>query len=269
MPEKAAKKVAKKARKASPETDQAAEPAASKKPPRPKVVTSQANTPVLTVERLPIDQVLPSERNARAHDERNLAAIRASWEEHGQVEPLLMRKESNRLIGGNGRLQVAKDLGWTEVSVIRLSMGQLKSESLGIHLNRTAELGHWDLGVLGEIGADLRDAGIELTNYGWSAEELEAVFKPTDSDLDAGFANEPDAPETPAPKAAAGESGPEAEAGQEADHVRMVQLFFSEKTQAEFMGYVDAAMVVLQTENVTDTVLEILRQYSASSSKAA
>lgn len=42
------------------------------------------------VETLPLDDLHQDPANAREHDARNLNAIQASLEDHGQVEPLVV-----------------------------------------------------------------------------------------------------------------------------------------------------------------------------------
>ena len=58
----------------------------------------------LTIRRVPLGDLHQDPANARAHDARNLEAIRASLARFGQAEPLVVQAGSGRVIGGNGRL---------------------------------------------------------------------------------------------------------------------------------------------------------------------
>ena len=71
------------------------------------------------------------------------------------------------MVAGNGTLEAAKSLGWTEIAVARTPIGwtwdQIKAFALAD--NRTAELAEWDDKVLA-------DQLLELDANGWELEEL-------------------------------------------------------------------------------------------------
>ena len=87
----------------------------------------------------------------------NLASIEASLQRFGQAEPLVVQKSTGRVIGGNGRLVVMKKLGWAQCDVVELDVDDLTATSLGIALNRTAELAEWDEPVLAKLLKELRE----------------------------------------------------------------------------------------------------------------
>ena len=62
------------------------------------------NTQELAITRVPLDALHLDPANARAHDERNLAAIEASLARFGQAEPLVVQAGTGRVIGGIGRM---------------------------------------------------------------------------------------------------------------------------------------------------------------------
>ncbi|MGQ0802007.1 MAG: hypothetical protein ACT4NL_18070, partial [Pseudomarimonas sp.] len=68
----------------------------------------------LTIRRVPIDSLHQDPANTRLHDERNLAVIKASLTRFGQQTPIVV-DERNVIRKGNGTLQAAKALGWTEI----------------------------------------------------------------------------------------------------------------------------------------------------------
>ena len=74
------------------------------------------------------------------------------------------------MVAGNGTLEAAKSLGWTEIAIARTPVGwtwdQIKAFALAD--NRTAELAEWDDKVLADQlleldanGWDLKDIGFE------------------------------------------------------------------------------------------------------------
>lgn len=94
--------------------------------------------------RVKLDELHEDPANARLHPDENLADIRASLKEFGQVEPLVVQKSSGKVIGGNGRLKVMRELGWAECDVAYVDMDNAKSTALGIALNRAGERAEWN-----------------------------------------------------------------------------------------------------------------------------
>lgn len=104
----------------------------------------------VNVETVALDNLHQDPANARAHDDRNIQSIRDSLQEFGQVEPLIVHQETGKVIGGNGRLQAMRDMGWDEAQVVQLDVTELEATKLAIALNRTAELATWDEDVLAQ-----------------------------------------------------------------------------------------------------------------------
>lgn len=114
--------------------------------------------------------------NARVHPEANLRAIRASLEQWGQVEPLVVQRSTDRVIGGNGRLQVMRELGWRKAQVHYLDLDDQKAQALGVALNRSGELAEWDEPVLANILEDFRDLPDFDFDLGFSAKEIDRLI---------------------------------------------------------------------------------------------
>jgi ParB-like chromosome segregation protein Spo0J len=122
--------------------------------------------------------------NARLHDERNLAAIKSSLSRFGQVEPIVVQKKTNRVIGGNGRVVVLREMGEVEVDVVELDIGDQRAKELSLLLNRSADLSSWDDDALRAIH---EAGGVDLLAAGWTEAELVALLAPSD--------DEPEVPE--------------------------------------------------------------------------
>jgi hypothetical protein len=139
----------------------------------------------LAISRVSLGDLVADPANARKHDERNLAAIRASLREHGQVEPLVVQRSSRVVIGGNGRVAAMRAEGWTEADVVYLDIDDTTARKLSIRLNRTAELAEWDEGVLSRTLIDLAkaDETLDLGGLGFSADDFRDLvlrFAPND-----------------------------------------------------------------------------------------
>ena len=127
-------------------------------------------------------------KNARKHSARNLEAIAASLEKFGQRKPIVVHR--GVVLAGNGTLEAAKSLGWTEIDVAEVpeDWDNDTAKAYALADNRTAELAEWD-------ESELAKQLLELDEKGWNIEELgfkqREVEKPEPIDQD-------DVPEAPA-----------------------------------------------------------------------
>ncbi|CAB4157475.1 COG0863 DNA modification methylase [uncultured Caudovirales phage] len=110
--------------------------------------------------------------NARRHDAKNLASIEGSLRLFGQRKPIVVTG-ANVVVAGNGTLEAAKALGWTNIDVVRIpidwSPEQVKAYALAD--NRTAELAEWDAKVLAEQLVELDAVGWNVAEFGFDALE--------------------------------------------------------------------------------------------------
>ena len=120
----------------------------------------------LRIETVNINSLTPDPTNARKHDGKNLKAIASSLEKFGQRKPIVVTPDSI-VVAGNGTLEAAKSLGWTQIAIARTPVGwtwdQIKAFALAD--NRTAELAEWDVDTL-------KNQILELDANGWEIEEL-------------------------------------------------------------------------------------------------
>lgn len=168
-------------------TPKAAQTAPAPAPPGAKPVPEKAEAtkaqakhrivPALKGMVVKIDELVPDPENARLHPERNLAAIKDSLRLYGQVKPVVVRKATNVIVAGNGTVEAAKALGWTEVAAVFVNMNEVEAAGYGLADNRTAELAKWDFEVVARLDKLLLAA--EHAVVGWSNEELE-VLRATD-----------------------------------------------------------------------------------------
>jgi len=122
----------------------------------------------LTVTTAPIDTLALDPRNARKHGRRNLDAIKASLAEFGQRRPLVVDIDMT-VIAGNGTLEAARDLGWSEidVTVVPADWTPEQARAYALADNRTAELATWDEDVLFETLTELDLAGWDVDALGF------------------------------------------------------------------------------------------------------
>src|SRR5215213_2165895 len=97
----------------------------------------------------PLDRLIPSPRNARTHNDAQVAEIAGSIRAFGFTNPVLVG-DSGDVIAGHGRLAAARLLGLTEVPVIQVSgLTEVQHRQLMLADNRIAMNAGWDLEMLG------------------------------------------------------------------------------------------------------------------------
>jgi hypothetical protein len=140
---------------------------------------------VLQIEMMTVEQLVPYVRNARTHDEDQIAQIAASIAEFGFTNPILIG-EDDVIVAGHGRLMAAKRLGLDEVPVIVLAhLTEAQRRALVIADNRIAENAGWDRAMLAAEYAALRDEGFDLDLLGFDDAEIDDLMAGL-GDLDEG-----------------------------------------------------------------------------------
>jgi ParB-like chromosome segregation protein Spo0J len=120
----------------------------------------------LKIEKVAINSLTPDPANARKHDERNIKAIADSLKQFGQRKPITVTPDSI-VVTGNGTMQAAKSLGWSEIVIARTPVGWTWEQirAWAIADNQTALLAEWDDKVLA-------DQLLQLDANGWELEQL-------------------------------------------------------------------------------------------------
>ena len=137
----------------------------------------------MKIEKKKTSQLEFDPKNARKHSETNIKAIASSLKEFGQRKPIVVTTE-NVVIAGNGTLEAAKSLGWSDidVTVVPKDWNEERLKAFALADNRTAELAHWDaselLDQLSEINNfEMSDFGFDLSEY----EELDTSYSEAES----------------------------------------------------------------------------------------
>lgn len=120
----------------------------------------------LAVEYVPIDSIKPYERNAKLHPPEQIAQIKRSIEVFGFRDPIGVWHDE--IVEGHGRHIAAKELGFTEVPVIRLdTMTDEERRAYALAHNKLTMNSDFDFGVLdteldGIIDIDMSEFGFDL-----------------------------------------------------------------------------------------------------------
>ena len=119
---------------------------------------------------VPIESLTPDPANARKHGTKNLDAIKASLAKFGQRKPIVVQREGMVVRAGNGTLEAAKALGWTEIAAVVLDDDNATASQFAIADNRTAELAEWDDPVLAALLEPMDD--VTRNSLGFTDEDV-------------------------------------------------------------------------------------------------
>lgn len=141
------------------------------------------------IEQIKTADLVPYARNAKKHDEAQVAKLAGSIREFGFNNPVLIDAD-NGIIAGHGRVMAAQKLALASVPCLRLShLSETQKRAYILADNRLAELGGgWDAEMLKLELADLGDLDVDLDGIGFGADDLqdlELSEEPETSDVDA------------------------------------------------------------------------------------
>lgn len=121
---------------------------------------------------VPVDTLIPYEKNARTHSDEQINQIANSIKEFGFTNPILV-DSSQGIIAGHGRLAAAKRLKLDKVPVIILDhLTPAQKRAYVIADNKLALNSGWDTQLLSEEIEALRLEDFDVSVLGFSEEEL-------------------------------------------------------------------------------------------------
>ncbi len=146
-----------------------------------------------SIKSVPVEQLIPYARNARTHNDEQIAQIAASIREFGWTNPILVDGERG-IIAGHGRLAAARKLGISEVPVIELRhLTEAQKRAYILPDNQLAANAGWDTDLLKIELGDLAEQHFDLSLLGFDAEFLDGLLA---DDPQEGLTDPDEAPET-------------------------------------------------------------------------
>lgn len=128
---------------------------------------------------VPVSSLNLDPANVRRHSARNLSAIEASLKRWGQRLPIVVQREGMIVRAGNGRLEVARRMGWEYIAAVVVDGAHAEETAFAIADNRTAELADWDDDALRAMVAALpKDAAAAAWGSDEDIRELMAGGRP-------------------------------------------------------------------------------------------
>ncbi len=124
-------------------------------------------------ENVPINQLIPYEKNARTHSEEQIERIIKSLKEFGFVNPVLV-DQNYGVIAGHGRILAAKKIGLTEVPCIFVEdLTEEQKRAYIIADNKLALDAGWDFEILKTELEDLEKLNFDISLTGFDIDELD------------------------------------------------------------------------------------------------
>jgi ParB-like chromosome segregation protein Spo0J len=124
-----------------------------------------------------VDDLQYDPENPRKHNDKNIQAIAASLKEFGQQRPIVVTSKGI-VVAGNGTLEAARLLKWSEIAVHELPFDDLeRARAYAIADNRSGDLSSWDEQVLYKTLNALDDSILESTGFNFSdLDDLERLL---------------------------------------------------------------------------------------------
>lgn len=214
---------------------------------------------------LPLDSVKPNPWNPNRMTDEMKKSMKHGFIKDGWLvsQALLIWGKDDKgvqrdiIIDGEHRWSTAKDLGMPEGPMVFLDgVSEAEAKALTIKMNQKrgefvdtllADVLH---DIAAELGTD--DLGLDL---GFGDEELMTLMADAPEAMEAGTADAHRAEQS---------KGYEAEVGDgkmrsSGTHVRLIQLFFDKEQHDEFQVLIQKLSKIYKTTNVTETVLEAVR----------
>ena len=126
----------------------------------------------MEIVKVDINELISPEYNPRQITDDEMEKLKNSINEFGYIDPIIVNRVNNHIVGGNQRYEALKSLGYTDVDVIFIDEPDLNREqALNIALNKIS--GEWDFVKLADILDDLELNDFDISLTGFDDLELE------------------------------------------------------------------------------------------------
>lgn len=128
-------------------------------------LTKECTMKKLKIEYVSIGDLKPYERNAKLHPKEQVEQIKNSIKEFGFNDPVAVWKD-NEIIEGHGRLIAAKELGLTEIPIIRLDdLTDQQRKAYMLAHNKLTMNSDFDMKILAEEIENILD--FDMSSFGF------------------------------------------------------------------------------------------------------
>ena len=131
----------------------------------------------LKIEYVDINSIKPYEKNAKLHPQEQIEQIKKSIEQFGMDDPIGIWKDE--IVEGHGRLIACKELGYTEVPIIRLDhLTDEERKAYTLAHNKLTMNSDFDINLLNEELGNFDT--IDMSNFGF---DIDIELDINDSDF--------------------------------------------------------------------------------------
>ena len=136
----------------------------------------------LKIEYVDINIIKPYENNAKLHPEEQIEQIKKSIKQFGMDDPIGIWK--NEIVEGHGRLIACKELGYTEVPIIRLDhLTDEERKAYTLAHNKLTMNSDFDFNML---DSELANLDIDMSDFGFEVPDINVDDYGTDFELPSG-----------------------------------------------------------------------------------
>ena len=131
----------------------------------------------MKIEEIEISKLKPATYNPRQINTKQYNDLKKSIERFGLVDPIIINKNGNVVIGGHQRLKIIKSMGEKTIGCIVLDLNKEQERELNIRLNKNS--GEFDFDILSsEFDID------ELVDWGFKHIDLGLNIDKIDEDVE-------------------------------------------------------------------------------------
>ena len=126
----------------------------------------------MKIEKIEISKLKPATYNPRQITKKQYSDLKESIVSFGLVDPIIINKNGNIVIGGHQRLKICKELKYKDVDCVVLELNKEQERELNIRLNKSG--GEWDMDILAnEFDIDeLKEWGFKDIEFGFNIDKI-------------------------------------------------------------------------------------------------
>ena len=127
----------------------------------------------MNIEKIEISKLKPARYNPRQISTKQYNDLKKSIERFGLVDPIIINKNENVVIGGHQRLKIIKSLGEKTIGCVVLDLTKEQERELNVRLNKNT--GEFDFDILStEFDIDeLVDWGFKHIDLGLNIDKID------------------------------------------------------------------------------------------------
>jgi DNA modification methylase len=126
----------------------------------------------MKIERILINKLKPATYNPRQITKKQYNDLKESIDRFGLVDPIIINKNGNIVIGGHQRLKICKELKYKYVDCVVLDLNKEQERELNIRLNKSG--GEWDMDILANEFdiEELKEWGFKDIEFGFNIDKI-------------------------------------------------------------------------------------------------